>query len=129
MTAIEEIESFPESRKEWNTYLANDIDEKHEVPTLLRLISGKMHALLKDLPAPEKPATKPFQQIVSTLQSHLNPKPLEIAERLRFYKRNQLEGENILTYCNFGGNLDEALRYRLICGTSKSRSDYLSKRT
>ena len=60
MTAIKEIESFHESRKEWNTYLANDIDEKHEVLTLLRLISGKMYALLKDLPAPEKPATKPL---------------------------------------------------------------------
>ena len=48
--------------------------------------------------APEKPATKSFQQIVTTLQQHLSPKPLEIAERVRFYKRNQHEEEGILSY-------------------------------
>ena len=52
--------------------------------------------------------------------------PLEILERFRFYKRNQHEGESILSYvaelrklvthCNFGGNLNEALRDRLVCG-------------
>jgi hypothetical protein len=33
---------------------------------------------------PEKPADKNFDEIVSTLQKRLNPKPLEIAERFRF---------------------------------------------
>jgi len=56
----------------------------------------------------------------------LSPKPLEIAEGSRFYKRNQHEGENILSYeaelrkfathCNFVGNLSEALQGRLVCG-------------
>ena len=55
-----------------------------------------------------------------------NAKPLEITERFRFYKRNQREGETVLTYvanlkklaahCNFGANLNEALRDRLVCG-------------
>ena len=70
-------------------FLANDIDDDHKVPTLLSLIGGKTYTLLRDLLAPEKPATKSFQQIVTTLQQHLSPKPLEIAERVRFYKRNQ----------------------------------------
>ena len=114
----------------WNElnsfFLANDIDDDHKVPTLLSLIGGKTYTLLRDLLAPEKPATKSFQQIVTTLQEHLSPKPLEIAERFRFYKRNQHEGESILSYvaelrklathCNFGGNLNEALRDRLVCG-------------
>ena len=96
------------------------------MPTLLSLIGGKTYTLLRDLLAPEKPATKSFQQIVTTLQEHLSPKPLEIAERFCFYKRNQNEGESILSYvaelrklathCNFGGNLNEALRDRLVCG-------------
>ena len=56
----------------------------------------------------------------------MSPNPLEIAERFRFYKRNQHGGESILSYvaelrklathCNFGGNLNEALRDRLVCG-------------
>jgi hypothetical protein len=68
------------------------------VPTLLRLIGSKTYSLLKDLLLPEKPADKNFDEIVTTLQKHLNPKPLEIAERFRFYKRNQQEGESILSY-------------------------------
>ena len=96
------------------------------MPTLLSLIGGKNYTLLRDLLSPEKPASRSFQQIVTTLQEHLSPKPLEIAERFRFYKENQHEGESILSYvaelrklatnCNFGGNLNEALRDRLVCG-------------
>ena len=107
-------------------FLANNIDDDHRVPTLLSLIGSKTYALLRDLLTPEKPATKSFQEIVTTLQQHLSPKPLEIAERFRFYKRNQHEGETVLTYvadlkklaahCNFGANLNEALRDRLVCG-------------
>ena len=43
-------------------FLANDIDDDHKVPTLLSLIGGKTYTLLRDLLAPEKPATKSFQQ-------------------------------------------------------------------
>ena len=56
----------------------------------------------------------------------MSPKPSEIAERFRFYQRNQHEGEDIfflltelrklVTHFNFGGNLYEALRERLACG-------------
>ena len=132
MITIGKIESFDDKRELGNlcgmsrTVLANDIDDDHQVPTLLSLIGRKTYTLLRDLLAQEKPATKSFQQIVTTLQEHLSPKPLEIGERFRFYKRNQHEGESILSYvaelrklathCNFGGNLNEALRDRLVCG-------------
>ena len=133
MTAIGKIESFDDTNENWENYaergkqffLANNIDDAHKVPTSLSLIGGKTYALLRDLLAPKKPATKSFQEIVATLQEHLSPKPFEIAERFRFYKRNQHEGESMLSYvaelrklathCNFGGNLNEALRVRLVC--------------
>ena len=79
-------------------FLASKIDEERQVPNLLSLIGSKMCTLLRDLLSPEKPATKSFQEIVTTLQQHLSRKPLEIAERFRFYKRNQREGETVLTY-------------------------------
>ena len=95
------------------------------MPTLLSLIGSKTYTLLRDLLSPDKPVTKSFQEIVTTLQHHLSPKPLEIAERFRFYKRNQREGETVLAYvaklkklathCNFGANLNEALRDKLVC--------------
>ena len=107
-------------------FLANDIDNNHKVQTLLNLIDGKICTVLRDLLAPEKPTTKSFQLVVATLQEHLSPEPSEISERFCFYKRNQQEIESILsnvaklrklaTHCNFGRNLDEALRDRLVCG-------------
>ena len=127
MTTIRKIDVFDETQESWETYVervqhffaANDVDDNHKVPTLLSLIGSKTYSLLKDLLLPEKPADKNFDEIVSTLQKHSNPKPLEIAERFRFYKRNQQEGESILSYiaelkkltthCNFGSNLEETL--------------------
>ena len=73
-------------------FLANNIEEDPEVPTLLSLIGSKTYTLFWDLLSPDKPAKKSFQQIVTTPQQHLSPKPLEIAERFRFNKRNQREG-------------------------------------
>ena len=100
--------------------------KKFGVRCTLSLIGSKTYTLLRDLLSPDIPATKSFQEIVTTLQQHLRPKPLEIAERFRFYKRNQREGETVLAYvaelkklathCNFGANLNEALRDRLVCG-------------
>ena len=48
MTAIGKIESFDDTKKNWETYvereeqlfLANDIDDDHKVPILLSLIGG-----------------------------------------------------------------------------------------
>ena len=144
MTVICKIEGFDDTNENLETYverveqffLPTDIDDAHKVPTLLSLIGGKTYALLRDLLAPEKPATKSFQQIVTTLQEHLSRKPLEILERFRFYKRNQHEGESIfyyvaelskvaIAYCNFGGNLNEALQDRLVGGL---RSIQIQKR-
>ena len=134
MTAIGKLESFDDSKEYWETYverveqfvLANDIDDDHKVSTLLSLIGRKTCSLLRDVLAPEKKASRSFQQIVTTLEERLNPKPLEIAEGSRFYKRNQHAGKNILSYlaelrkfvihCNFGGNLNEVLQDRLVCG-------------
>ena len=104
---------------------ANDVDNEYKVPTLLSLIGSKTYSLLRDVLWPEKPADKNFEEIVSAIQKLLNPKPLEIAERSRFYKRNQ-QGESVLSYVvelkkltihyNFGGSLEETLRDKLVCG-------------
>lgn len=60
------------------------------------------------------------------LNKHLNPKPLVIAERFRFHKRNQAKGESISEYiaelhrlsehCQFLAGLADAFRDRPVCG-------------
>ena len=64
-------------------------------------------------------------QVVEHLNKHYDPKPLVIAERFKFHKRNQQADESIAEYCarlrkhastcQFGTCLDEALRDRLVC--------------
>ena len=66
---------------------------------------------------------------------HLAPKPLGIAERFRFHKRNQGEEETVAQYvavlkrlseyCEFGAYLEDALRDRFVCGL---KSETVQKR-
>ena len=65
------------------------------------------------------------------MQDHLQPKPNQIAERYRFYKRDRKTGETVADYiailrklsehCEFGDKLEEYLRDRLVCGLNSER--------
>ena len=89
-------------------------------------VGSKTYNLLRDLLAPAKPSTMKYAELVETLQSHYEPKPLVIAERFHFHKRDQLEGESVAEYsavlkkcserCEFKAFLEEALRDRFVCG-------------
>ena len=69
------------------------------------------------------------------LANHLSPKPLVIAERFRFHKRCQEEGESVTMFmaalrklaehCEFGDGLNDTLRDRLVCGL---RNEAVQKR-
>ena len=75
MTDIGKKESFYETQEKWEIYvqrveqffLANNIEEDPQVPTLLSLIGSKTSTLLRDLLSPDNPAKKSFQKIVTTL--------------------------------------------------------------
>ena len=142
---IGKIDAFEESTEDWSTYIervdryfiANDVNGDKKVPAL-SLTSSKTYGLLRSLTAPAKPSAKSYDEIVKTLKDHLSPKLLQVtAERFRFYKRQQNEGENTLVsyvaelrklieHCNFGDYLNDALRDRLVYGTGvrTPRSDF-----
>ena len=60
------------------------------------------------------------------MKNHLQPKPNEICQRFKFYKRDRVAGESVKDYvaelrklseyCNFGEKLKGALREKLVCG-------------
>jgi hypothetical protein len=112
----------------------NDIAEDKKVPALLTLLGGKTYTLLRNLTAPNKPKEKDYTTLVNLLRDHLTPKPIVIAERFRFHKRNQLQCESVnahiaelrkLTeFCEFGLNLNVTLRDRFVCGV---RNDQIQK--
>lgn len=71
--------------------LADKTDRDVVVPTFLSVMGGKTFNLLQ----PEKPGDKSLHERVQILGNHYSPKPLIIAERFRFHKRNQEEGESV----------------------------------
>ena len=105
---------------------ANGIQEDKQVAVLLTVIGSGTYALLSSLLAPTKPRDKSFKDLADTLRQHFDPKPIVIAERYHFYKRDQGTGESIseylaelrrmATHCDFGTFLDQALRDRFVCG-------------
>ena len=94
--------------------------------TLLSIVGGTAYEILRSLLAPALPQTKSYTVLVETLQKHYAPKPLVIAERFHFHRRDQKSGESIAEYiaelrklsihCEFGDYLNQALRDRLVCG-------------
>ena len=64
--------------------------------------------LLRALLAPAKPKDKTYEEMGGTLTKHLAPKPIVIAERFRFNKRDQKEGEGI-SVCSQPSKVSRAL--------------------
>ena len=116
-------------------FVANNVANEARIPTLIALMGNQTYGLLKSLTIPTKPRTLSFKEIVHILQDHLTPKPLVIAERLRFHKRKQGLDVDVSTYvpalrkltqhCEFGTFLDDALRDRFVCGL---QSTHIQKR-
>ena len=111
-------------------FIANGIeDNKKKVATLLTVIGDKAYSLLCNLLAPTKPAEKTYGELVDVMK---RPKPPVIAERFKFHRRNQREGETVAQYlvvlreltenCEFGDKLDETLHDRLVCGLRSEES-------
>ena len=104
----------------------NNIKDDKQVAVLLTVIGSNTYALLSNLLAPTKPREKSFEELAETLRRHFEPKPLVIAERFHFHRRNQASGESIseyvaelrrlTTHCEFGNYLEQALRDRFVCG-------------
>ena len=105
---------------------ANGIEDARKVPVLLSVTGGKTYDLLRNLLSPTDPKDKMFDELVEALKGHYEPKPLVIAERFHFHKRNQVAGESVAQFiaelrrlarhCEFKTFLEEALRDRFVCG-------------
>ena len=91
----------------------------------LTAIEGVTYELLRNLLLPDAPKDKSLDELKSTLHTHLNPKPLTIVERFKFYRQMQREGESVAeyivmlkelsTHCDFRTFLNDALRDCLVC--------------
>ena len=108
MATVGRIEEFNPEKEQISAYLervellfvANDVEDRKQVATLILLsvIGSRTYALLSDLLAPDKPASKTFKQLTKTLQTHFEPKPVVIVECFQFHRRNQEAGESVAEY-------------------------------
>ena len=104
---IGQVEPFIVGKHDWTLYVervqeylvANGIStEEKKRAVLVTLMGSEAYELLASLVAPDKPSTKKFDDIIDTMEKYLKPKPLVIAERFKFHKRSQKEGETVAQY-------------------------------
>ena len=130
----EDWESYEERLQQY--FKANGItDAEKQVAVFLTVIGSHLYKLLRNLVSLNKPSEKSYEQLTTVLKQHLVPKPIVIAERLKFRRCMQKHDENVATYlaslkqlaeaCDFKGFLHEALRDQLVCGL---RSEAIQKR-
>ena len=106
---------------------ANEITNADKMKAIfLTSVGGVTYALLANLVSPAKPQERSLEELIKLFKDHHEPKKIVIAERFKFYKRPQREGESIASYlaelrrlekdCEFDQNLSMALRDQLVCG-------------
>ena len=114
----------------WETleqyFIANQVDDKKLTATFITLIGKDAFTLLRALVSPEKPSNMKIDALNKVLHDHLQPSTILIAERYKFYKRDQDERETITDYvaalrklslhCEFKEFLNDALRDKFVCG-------------
>ena len=96
---IGRIDAYDESAELWTSYqerleqcfFANDVEKK--VPVLLRVVGGHTNSILRDLTSADIPGTNSYDELTTILKRHFNPTHIQIAERFRFHKRDQKEGD------------------------------------
>ena len=129
------IDSFNHNSNDMSEYIervdqyfyANDInDARKKTAIFLTVIGSDTYSLLRNFLAPISRSTKTVEELFETLKEHLKPQPIVIAERHKFYCRDQKENETISDYiavlqkltlnCSFREFLDKVLRDRFVCG-------------
>ncbi|XP_065282647.1 uncharacterized protein [Dermacentor albipictus] len=103
-------------------------DDSLKKSAFITAIGKRPYKTLKDLLLPAKPEDKSFVEIVAVLREHYSPGSKVIAERFKFNRRYQMEGETISAFAvelrhmaarfDFGPFLDDALRDRFVAGLS-----------
>ena len=123
----DDVESYLERLE--RLLVINAIKTEEHVNYFLTLIGGVDYTKLKTLVIPKKVESLTYDELKSVLIGHYKPKYKVIAERFKFYNRNQKPGENISDYvmelkllastCKFV-NVEESIRDRLVMGVTNT---------
>ena len=92
----EDFASYQERLEQW--IMLNKIKDDQKCGCLISIMGADTYKLLKNLLHLNKPIKRPFSENIKSLSDYYSPKPIIIAERLKFYTRNQKEGTSIASY-------------------------------
>ena len=106
---------------------ANNIVDADKMKAIfLTTVGGTTYSILSNLVSPVKPQDKTLDELITLLKNQYEPRKIVIAERFKFYKRQQKEGESSANYlaelrrlakdCEFADSLNTAVRDQLVCG-------------
>ena len=111
--------------------VAHGVAEGKQRALFLISIGQEMYAKLKTWIRPSTFSDLTMEQIVAKLKERTTEETVEIAERYKFFKRQQLLGETVIecmsglkqlaSTCKFAAYLDTALRDQFVCGMRDSR--------
>lgn len=100
--------------------------ERKVVAVFLNALGADVYKRVRDLLAPAKPAEQSYNELKLVLRRHYKKTPITVAERRKFIRRDQAQGESTKDYvvqlkhlslnCEFSDKLDEQLRDRFISG-------------
>ena len=80
-------------------FTANDVADVQEKRAILLTFCGmETYQLFKGLTAPAKPVEKTFNELVTLMINHENPKRNPIAERFQLNMHNRKTGESVSHY-------------------------------
>ena len=75
-------------------FLVNDVEEK-KAALFITIAGSAIYEILKSLTVPDLPISKSYEELVGLLRSHFTPVKNKRAERYRFYRAVQEDGESI----------------------------------
>ena len=94
--------------------------KKKQVAFFLTVVGSSTYQVLRDLLAPDTPASRTLEELLEVLKGHyISRRDLSFAERFNFHRRRQQPGESAAQYmvelrrlaktCHFGQFLNDAL--------------------
>ena len=118
------VENYLERFEIW-CITKKDIKEK-KAAYFLNFVGNDAYEVIKNLAYPESPINLPFEAIQQLILKHVQPINFEIAKKAKFHLLIREENQSIRDFilklqtqaakCNFGDQLQNQLRDRLIAG-------------
>ncbi|XP_040076225.3 uncharacterized protein LOC115318079 [Ixodes scapularis] len=109
-----------------NSVDINEVPAAKKLKLFLNVVGGQAYEELKKILVPQKPTDKTFEEVRELPEDHFSPEYSVIAERCKFNRGMQQEGESVKDFmtelkhlarnCEIKEFMIEALRDRLVAG-------------